>query len=203
MTNVSSFQWLALWSFVRCQPRADTEFEPRATSLQSQTGLAFLRQNKQVYRCGPINHVTHSPKYDHLQSPLMLVQRFPSTQIASPIDNHTALPHVPPTPLRHRDRDIDFHPNDTHTHTRARARIDTCLDTGRLHKYTIPRSPPHPRPSAPLRACQTAPQGPMSAERSGHSQKALRTSRTHTFLGRAPLSGAQLAGGHGPGRSLP
>lgn len=69
MTKVSSFRWLTLWSFVRHPEMIDTESEPRATSLQSQMG--FLRQqNEQVYRCGPINHVPHSPKYNHLQSHL-------------------------------------------------------------------------------------------------------------------------------------
>lgn len=85
--------------FVRQHHLTDTEFEPRATLLQSQTGLVFLRQNETVYRYCLMNHVPRSPKYGHLQSHLRWYKG--SHQHKYPLLWTIALP-TPTCSLHHR-----------------------------------------------------------------------------------------------------
>lgn len=173
MINVCCFKSLNWWSCVRRHHLTDTEFEPRATWLQSQTGLVFLRQNEQVYRCRPRNHVPHSPKYGHLQSHLCWYKG--SHQHKHTLLLTTALP-TPTGSLHHYyiHRLSWQHPEcQPHTHkcTHRHKPIACPHQAARMHHPVVTTH--RPPASLQLTSClsDTVPQGRMGVELSRQSLK--------------------------------
>lgn len=145
----------------------DTDVRLRDTLLQSETGVAFLSQDKKVYQCFLllINHITHTQKCSHVQPHSCRCQGHPS-QVSSPVGNHMTHISIHPTLLSHCIL----------SHTQEPPH--TCLDIS--HPPSTPRCPVHHPMGFPpttlglqvtFTLADTASPGPMSVVSSRHLQK--------------------------------